>query len=45
MKKISLDKFKRKRTLRLIKIAFGGNNGKSKTNKQKSTRNVKRKTR
>ena len=45
MKKISLDKFKRNKMLKLVKIAFGGSNGKSKTNKQKSTRNVKRKTR
>ena len=32
MKRISLDKFKRNRTLRLIKKAFGGKNGTS-TNK------------
>ena len=32
MKTVSLDKFKRNRTLRLIKKAFGGKNGTS-TNK------------
>ena len=38
MKRISLDKWKRNKTLRLIKKAFGGKNGTNKTNKQKSSR-------
>ena len=38
MRKVSLDKWKRNKTLRLIKKAFGGKNGTSKTNKQKSSR-------
>tara|TARA_R100000656_G_scaffold7211_1_gene8637 strand:+ start:924 stop:1040 length:117 start_codon:yes stop_codon:yes gene_type:complete len=37
IKKISLDKWKRNKTLRLIKIAFGGKNDK----KKKGTRNIK----
>ena len=37
MKTVSLDKFKRNRTLRLIKIAFGGKNGTS-TNKGQKKR-------
>ena len=36
MKKISLDKWKRNKTLRLIKIAFGGKNGKNKGQKKRS---------
>ena len=35
MRKVSLDKWKRNKTLRLIKKAFGGKNG---NNKQKSSR-------
>ena len=35
MKTVSLDKFKRNRTLRLIKKAFGGKNG---TSKNKGTK-------
>jgi len=38
MKRISLDKWKRNKTLRLIKKAFGGKNGNSKTNNKKSSR-------
>ena len=41
MKKVSLDQWKRNKTLRLIKKAFGGKNGQNK----KGTCNVKRKTR
>ena len=37
MKTVSLDKFKRNRTLRLIKKAFGGKDGTS-TNKGKKKR-------
>ena len=36
MKTVSLDKFKRNRTLRLIKIAFGGKNEKNKGKKKRS---------
>jgi len=42
MRKVGLDRWKRNKTLRLIKKAFGGKNG---NNKQKSSSNVKRKTR
>jgi len=42
MKKISLDKFKRNRTLRLIKIAFGSKNGNSKANNKKSSCKIRR---
>ena len=39
MKKISLDKWKRNKTLKLIKIAFGGKNGKTKIHPRKSAYN------
>ena len=42
MRKVGLDRWKTIKTLRLIKKAFGGKNG---NNKQKSSSNVKRKTR
>ena len=42
MIKVSLDQWKRNKKLKLIKKAFGGKNG---NNKQKSSSNVKRKTR
>jgi len=45
MIKVSLDQWKRNKKLKLIKKAFGGKNGTNKTNKQKSSSNVKRKTR
>jgi len=36
MKRISSDKWKRNKTLRLIKIAFGGKNEKNKGTKKRS---------
>ena len=36
MKRVSLDKWKRNRTLRLIKIAFGGKNEKNKGTTKRS---------
>ena len=45
MRKIGLDRWKRNKKIKLIKKAFGGKNGTNKTNKQKGSSNVKRKTR
>ena len=42
MRKVGLDRWKRNKKIKLIKKAFGGKNG---NNKQKSSSNVKRKTR
>ena len=38
MIKVSLDQWKRNKKLKLIKKAFGGKNGNSKTNNKKSSR-------
>ena len=38
-KRINTDEWKRKKTLKLIKIAFGGKSGRTKTYSHKSTHN------